>query len=364
MTIRIRMYALIVATALSVILAGQSAGAGRAQHDRIVTDTVSAASLANLLGAPASTRVSVYLPPSYDASPRSRYPVLYLLHGFMATQVMWTGARPRGLDVGALMDSLIAAGEVREMILVMPDASGPLGGSFYVNSIATGQWDDFISRDLVSYIDTKFRTLAAPESRGLAGHSMGGYGALYLGMRHGGDTYGAMYAMSACCTGRLAFDPARDGAVWDSVASFASVAAVARSGLAPWHGVIAVSAAFAPDSRKPPLFFDLAEERHGDHWIANDTVVARWDVFSPMPMLPRYRANLLRMSAVQFDIGLQDEAVPPRDIMALDTAFIRAGIPHAFETYTGAHVGHVRDRLATRVFPFFSRNLVFEARKK
>jgi hypothetical protein len=50
--------------------------------------------------------------------------------------------------------------------------------------------------------------------------------------------------------------------------------------------------------------------------------------------------------------------------MALDTAFVRAGIPHEFETYPGAHVGHVGERLATRVFPFFSRNLVFEARAK
>lgn len=124
----------------------------------------------------------MYLPPSYEASPRARFPVIYLLHGFGATHLMWTGAHPQGLEVGALMDSLmdslIAAGEVREMILVMPDASGPLGGSFYV--------------------------------------------------------------------------------------------------------------------------------------------------------------------------------------MALDTAFVRAGIPHEFETFAGGHVGNVRARLATRVFPFFSRNLAFE----
>jgi S-formylglutathione hydrolase len=296
--------------------------------------------------------------------PHARFPVVYLLHGFGATEAMWTGSRPRGLDVPALMDSLIAAGEAREMIVVMPDAEGPLGGSFYVNSITSGQWDDFISRDLVAWVDRTFRTLATPASRGIAGHSMGGYGALSIGMRHGGDTYGAVYAMSPCCTGRLAFDPARDGAVWDTVASFRSVAAVERSGLAPWHGVVAISAAFAPDANRPPLFYDPAEERHGDRWVANDSVLARWDAHSPMLMLERYRANLLRLRAIQFDGGLQDEGVPARELMALDTAFVRAGIPHGFETFEGAHVGRVRDRLTTRVFPFFSRNLDFERAPK
>jgi S-formylglutathione hydrolase len=182
-SLALRLFAPVTLLLTATLIA--SAGAV-GQSGRIVTDTVSAASLANLLGAPAQTRVSIYLPPSYDTSPRSRYPVVYMLHGFLATDLMWTSARPDGVDVGALMDSLIAAGETREMILVMPDASGPLGGSFYTNSITTGHWEDFISRDLISYADAKFRTLAMPESRGLAGHSMGGYGALYLGMRHGG----------------------------------------------------------------------------------------------------------------------------------------------------------------------------------
>jgi S-formylglutathione hydrolase FrmB len=331
---------------------------------RVVNAVVSSPSLANLFGAPARTRVSVYLPPSYATSPRARYPVVYLLHGFGASEEMWAGARPKALDVPALMDSLVAAGAVREMIVVMPDAEGPLGGSFYTNSVATGQWDDFISRDLVAWTDSAFRTLASPESRGLAGHSMGGYGSVYLGMRHGGETYGAVYAMAPCCTGRLAFVPARDGAAWDSAASLASVAAVMRSGFAPWHGITAISAAFAPDASRPPLFYDAAEVRHGDRWVANDSVIARWDAHSPILMIPRYRANLLRLRALQFDGGLQDQAVPPRDLMSLDSALTRAGVPHRYEAFDGAHVGRVGDRLVTRVLPFFSRNLVFEQRRK
>jgi predicted esterase len=80
-------------------------------------------------------------------------------------------------------------------------------------------------------------------------------------------------------------------------------------------------------------------------------------------MIPSHRDNLLGLRAIQFDVGLQDEIVPLGEMTMLDSAFSRAAIPHTFETYTGAHTGHTRDRLATRVLPFFSRVLVFEAKQ-
>ncbi len=335
-----------------------------AQHGRIVTDTLPSASLANLLGAPTKTRVTIYLPPGYDASPRARFPVIYLLHGFGATEYMWTRAQPRGIDVAGVMDSLIAAHASREMILVMANATDPFGGSFYTNSTTTGNWDDFIAHDLVAYVDGKYRTLAKAESRGLAGHSMGGYGTLYLGALHGGTTYGAIYAMSACCTGRGSFDQARDVALWDTVTSFTSIEAVGRSKWFAPRVTVAIAAAFAPDSSRPPLFFTPPLERDGQVWKRNAGVVAKWDAHSPLLMIPGHRDNLLHMRAIQFDIGLQDELVPPRDIAALDSAFTRAGIPHTFESYAGGHTDHVHDRFATRVVPFFSHALVFEAAKQ
>jgi S-formylglutathione hydrolase FrmB len=337
--------------------------AASAQHGRIVTDTVRSASLANLLGAPAETRVSTYLPPGYDASPLARFPVVYLLHGYPASDLMWS-AVPGGVDIAGVMDSLIAAHGSREMIVVMPNASNPFGGSFYTNSTTTGHWEDFIVHDLVSYIDGKLRTLARPESRGLAGLSMGGYGALYLGALHGGATYSAIYAMSPCCTARWSFDPARDGAMWDSITSFTSIRASQRNGQAfATRGLMAVAAAFSPNANRPPLFLDLPVDHDGPGWKPNAAVVAKWDAHSPLLMIPSHRDNLLGLRAIQFDVGLQDEIVPLGEMTMLDSAFSRAAIPHTFETYTGAHTGHTRDRLATRVLPFFSRVLVFEAKQ-
>jgi S-formylglutathione hydrolase len=340
--------------------------AANAQRGRIVTDTVRSASLANLLAAPAEARVSVYLPPSYDASPRTHYPVLYLLHGYGSSDAEWTNVTPgrgiKGRDIRGLMDSLVAAGATKEMIIVMPNASNRLGGSFYLNSTTTGNWDDFMAHDVVTHIDHTYRTLSNAESRGVAGVSMGGFGTFSLAMRHGGDTYGAMYAVSACCTSPLT-DLVNDRALWTSIAALPSYDALATA--PPLVRVMAAgSAAGAPNAAKPPLFFDLVAEQRGGKWVVNDAVVAKWNTHSPLLLVASSRARLIRMRGIRFDIGAQDEAVPPHDLMAMDSAFTRAAIPHSFEVFQGTHDNRITERLATTLIPFFSHTLVFETAKE
>jgi len=84
------------------------------------------------------------------------------------------------------------------MIIVMPNAYTALEGSFYGKSVTTGDWEDFVVSELVEYIDSHYRTIANRTSRGLAGHSMGGYGTVRLGMRRP-DVFSSFYALSACC---------------------------------------------------------------------------------------------------------------------------------------------------------------------
>ncbi len=138
----------------------------QAPASRLVHDTVHSAALeGNKYGDSPNRSLLVYLPPSYASNPTKRYPVVYLLHGFTASEASWARGYA-GFDIGRSTDSLVAAGAVREMIIVMPNALTRLHGSFYVNSSSEGGWDDFISSELVSYIDAKYRTLAAPRSRG------------------------------------------------------------------------------------------------------------------------------------------------------------------------------------------------------
>ena len=123
----------------------------------------------NLQGNDATRDVHVYLPPGY-ASSSKRYPVVYFLHGYAVTADIYVNDV---LRIPASTDAAMAAG-TREVIVVMPDAFTRFGGSFYSNSPTIGDWEHFIAKDLVAAIDSRYRTLAKRESRGLSGHSMGG----------------------------------------------------------------------------------------------------------------------------------------------------------------------------------------------
>src|SRR5579884_843450 len=148
----------------------------------------------NLEGDSPDRDVFVYLPPSYAAKKTQRYPVVYLLHGYGLTGERWVTF----IGLPDLADKDINAGAAKEMILVSPDAFTKYDGSMYSSSPTTGDWETFIAEDLVSYVDSHYRTIPNRMSRGLAGHSMGGYGAIRIGMKRP-DVFAALYIMSACC---------------------------------------------------------------------------------------------------------------------------------------------------------------------
>src|SRR5262249_41534880 len=110
-------------------------------------------------GESADRRVSVYLPPSYDTSPRRRYPVVYLLHGIFDTDAVWSAQREPWTSIQDVMDRGIAEGRFGELIVVMPDERTKAGGSFYRNSSATGPWEDFTVRELVAWTAASYRTI-------------------------------------------------------------------------------------------------------------------------------------------------------------------------------------------------------------
>ncbi|MEO8132113.1 MAG: alpha/beta hydrolase-fold protein, partial [Bryobacteraceae bacterium] len=148
----------------------------------------------NLEGDSPDRDVFVYLPPSYAANPNRRYPVVYFLHGYgVKAETYWNL-----MTVPDAADATIADGSAREMILVHPDAFTVYSGSMFSNSLTTGDWEGYISSDLVGYIDSHYRTIADRTARGLAGHSMGGYGTMRIGMKHS-EVFSALYAMSSCC---------------------------------------------------------------------------------------------------------------------------------------------------------------------
>src|SRR5271163_3562387 len=159
----------------------------------------------NLEGDAVDREVIVFLPPSYEKDKHRRYPVVYALHGFFIGAAQWTGE----IHVPQTIEGAFAQG-AKEMIVVLPDSKTVYNGSMYSSSVTTGDFEKFIAHDVVAYIDARYRTIPDRMSRGLAGHSMGGYGASRIGMKHP-DVFGSLYIMSPCCLSpRVGANPADD----------------------------------------------------------------------------------------------------------------------------------------------------------
>jgi enterochelin esterase-like enzyme len=317
----------------------------------------------NLEGDSPDREVIVYLPVSYTKNRSQRYPVVYFLHGYGAhaesyTNVMWAS------DAA---DKTAAAGNSKEMILVFPDSYTIYDGSMYSNSPTTGNWETFLTEDLVSYVDSHYRTIASRESRGLAGHSMGGYGTLRLAMKYP-EMYAAIYPMSSCClmnnpfaTGRGPAPAAKQGdgkAFTPPQQTKGDGKGKAGTGGVFANVGFAQAAAWAPNPMNPPQFFDLPTK---DGQVV-PAVAAKYLANSPLAMVDQYSSNLKKFKAFMMDCGLQDSLQASNK--ELDESLTRLGVPHTYETYEGDHTNHVKDRWELRVLPFFSNNLSFTPSKK
>jgi S-formylglutathione hydrolase FrmB len=317
---------------------------------RIDRITVHGASLVgNLEGDSPDREVLVYLPPSYAKNPDRRYPVVYLLHGFTDTANLWFGLGAQHFVVLPNAADRAYAHGVREMIIVMPDAFTKYAGSMYSNSVVTGDWEAFITRDLVRYIDAHYRTLPQRASRGLAGHSMGGYGTLRLAMKYP-NVFSSVYAMSPCC---LSANLTPNAAVMARAAQVESSGEIAKADFGT-KAMLASAAAWSPDPGNPPSYLDLP--------VVNGkpmpTVIAAWAANAPLAMVYQSISNLKTYDAIAFDAGDHDVGIADT-VKSLDRILTGFGVKHVAQIYEGNHIDHIQQRLETRVLPFFSEHLRF-----
>jgi enterochelin esterase-like enzyme len=303
----------------------------------------------NLEGDSPDRSVSVYLPPSYKTSANRRYPVLYFLHGFTDSDAKWFGFEKHWISFPAVMDEALSQRGTREMIVVTPDAYTRFKGSMYSNSVTTGDWEDYVSRELVAYVDSHYRTIPAVSSRGLAGHSMGGYGAIRIGMKHP-EVFSSIYLLSPCCMGPLPNIP-KNTAEMQRIESVRTFDDVAKAGFMP-SAILASAAAWSPDPRNPPLYLALPW-RDGQ---PDPAIVAKFAANAPLAMIDQYVPGLRALHAIAFDAGDKDTSIAAA-IKILDGVLNRYGIAHTYEQYEGDHVNRIAERLRTRALPFFSQNL-------
>ena len=298
----------------------------------------------NLEGETADRDVLVVLPPGYRSSGAKRYPVVYALHGYSIGAEQWI----HEIHVPQTAERAFAKG-AREMIIVLPDSKTVYGGSMYSSSVTTGDFETFIAHDLVAYVDAHYRTIPDRRSRGLAGHSMGGYGVARIGMKHP-DVFGALYLMSPGLTIR----PADAGSA-QARADLKAVRSPADAASLPFQSKaqLAVAAAWSPNPSNPPLYLDLPDT----DGAPRQDVLAKWDANSPLSFVDQYVGALRQYRAIAMDVGDQDTLKEPttkfHDILD------RYRIPNTLEVYPGTHTSNVAFRFQDFVIPFFSKSLAF-----
>ena len=327
-----------------------------AQTGTIKTDEVHFASLeGNLVGDSPKRSVIVYLPPGYERDKKMRYPVVYLLHGYganLAGNKLWVR---EGSGFVETTSRLITEKKISPMIIVMPDVGNRFGGSMYTNSVTTGNWEDYIVRELVAFIDKNYRTIARSESRGIAGTSMGGYGALKIAMKHP-DVFGAVYGNSSCCL--VMTQPA---VLSESAGAAAKLTSFEEADKAPVpvRVSLAYAAAFSPNPSNPPFYADRPAGANGSDAGLSAAVLGRWEANIPINMVDQFVTNLRRLR-IAFDIGLQDRLLEAN--RQFRDALKRNGVEHIYEEFEGGHTDKTRERIGTRTLPFFSRTLVSKSK--
>jgi S-formylglutathione hydrolase len=343
--------AILTGTATSVLLAQVSRQAVAMPHGAVERIKIYGTSLqGNLEGDSPDRYVSIYLPPSYKTDVTRRYPVLYFLHGFTDDDAEWYGFKKHWINLPEVIDKALARKEARQMIVVTPDAYTRFAGSMYSDSATTGDWEDYVARDLVSYIDSHYRTIPHSSSRGLAGHSMGGYGALRIAMKHPG-IFSSIYLLSPCCL-MPSFASRLTPQIVSEMKGVRTDSDFAKAGFFT-KAMFASAAAWSPDPQHPPFFLDLPT---GDE-AERKMVMAKWTANAPLAMIDQYIGTLRRLHAIAFDAGLQDPL--SASLKVLDHVLNEYGIKHRFETYQGTHISGIATRIETKALPFFSKNLSF-----
>ncbi len=222
------------------------------------------------------------LPPGYAADKARRYPVLYLLHGLGENRQMLI--QTGGLN---LVENLWDAGRMGRFLIVTPDA----GSSFYINSRnGRERYEDFFIREFLPFIARRYRTRAGRRNLGIAGISMGGYGALHLAF-----TYPRLFGSVAA----------------ESAALLERIPSVTVAGPQPRAFRLMLGGAFG--SPPSPAF---------------------WEKNSPLTLA---RTSRLAGMKIYFDCGAQDNYGFDGGARALDRTLARRGIPHEFHIYPGGH---------------------------
>ena len=322
----------------------------------------------NPLGDPHVRKVAIWLPPQYDGTGRRRFPVFYDLVGFTGSGLSHTSWKPFGDNVPERAARLIHERRMGPAIIVFPDCFTALGGNQYVNSSAIGHYADYLTREIIPFVDREFRTAASREHRGCFGKSSGGYGVILHGMK-----YAKYWGAVASHSGDAYFDfvyradwpntldelskhraPRRKGGVYDArresglkgltdglddgrIRRFLEhMWKKEKVSTAEGHCImnLCMAATYDPDPKAPNGFrvpFNLESgeliERRWRKWLEHD----------PVNLVAKYRANLKSLRGIYIDCGWRDQYHIHYGSRILSQRLAAAGIRHTYEEFDDNH---------------------------
>lgn len=290
---------------------------------------------ANPLGDKFVRDLPVYLPPGYDAG-GEEYPVVYCLTGFTGRGRMLLNDNPFTPNLAQRMDKLIASGSIQPMIVIMPDCFTYYGGSQYINSTATGNYEDYLTKELVPFIDENFRTRRDAGSRAVMGKSSGGYGALIMGLRHA-DLFGLVCSTSGDCYFEYCYP--NDFAKAFRIMEGDPAAFMRKFWSSEKHGkddhaalnTIGMSACYSPNGTSFDLPFDpVTAEMRPDVW-------SRWLDHDPVRLVEKYVENLKSLKLLFIDAGTRDEFFLDVGARILSNKLRGHGVDHIREEFDDGH---------------------------
>lgn len=344
-----------------------------AKKGKVVIEKFLAPSLqGNHAGEDPMRRITIYLPPGYEES-KQRYRVICFLHGGAdrsSDSIAMTWWR-----FSDLMDAAILGGHIHPMIFVLPNSDANLGAGCYTNSTLTGNWADYIAKDVVDYIDKRYRTIANNNSRGLTGHSLGGNGALKIGMLYP-DVFGAVYALSPAVLGWGA-DFSINNPVFKSMDSFRNQYSsdeifddlIKRHDFSKFDtkGMANLARTYSPDEEGKTFFSAKMPVKYiGDSMIVDVETKKKWEVNFPINMIEGHLPALKSLHALKLDWGRNEEnANVPIASLQFSKKLEANKVKHFAEEYIGGHVnkiGGLEGRIYTEMLPFFDTYLKFESK--
>jgi hypothetical protein len=299
----------------------------------------------NPLGDPHVRPLWIYLPPGYDDEPDRRYASIYMIQGLTGQLDMWRNRAAFRRNFPELADDLFAAGDAPPCILVWVDCWTSLGGSQFLDSPGTGRYHTYLCDEVVPWVDGRYRTIAEAGSRGIAGKSSGGYGAMVTPMlrpdlfgglaTHAGDALFEMCYLPEFPQSARALRDEYDGSYerfWEDFRSRPALTKASDSVLLNGWCMAACYSTDEDGTVRLPFDVDTGE-------LVPD-VWERWLAKDPVRMVPERAEAVRSLRAVYIDSGKKDEWYLDLGAEAFRRALADVGVTDVhFELFDAGHMG-------------------------